>query len=137
MAVVDLEQYLRPWGLEKIREAVPEEISPKKAKKHAGSLRNLLWDVIERAEEDVLRITPEFKDQLFGLADLYHRMAERTGNPKGVLVGNEQSTDQVRDGFKKVIELNFRIQNGEKVEDVFRDLSGGLDLSELTTSMSS
>lgn len=107
----ELGKILKPLGLEKIDTINQEEVNPDQAREYASSLRNILWTAIEEAKEDRLIITSEVKQELFGLADMFHSMAEKTGNPESVLIGEEESIEQVRDGFKRVIEFNQGMQN--------------------------
>ena len=107
----ELGKFLKPLGLEEIDKVKQEEVNPDQARDYVSSLRNVLWTAIEEAEEDRLIITSEVKQELFGLADMFHTMALKTGNPESVLIGEEESIENVRDGFKRVIESNQMAQS--------------------------
>lgn len=112
MSSKELGEILKPHGLEEIDKVKLEEVSPDQARDFVGSIRNVLWTAIEQAEEDRLIITSEIKQELFGLVDMFYTMAVRSGNPESVLIGEEKSIEEARDGFKRVIEFNHSMQMG-------------------------
>lgn len=117
----ELEAYIARWELADVVQLDPDEVGVEEARSHGESLHFLLWDIFEAVEEDKLTITEPVKQEILELVDRYYGFAVKAG---GLEIQKDMSPEDSRDGFRKVVEFNSRIQAGEKLVDVYKDLSG-------------
>ena len=105
----ELEIYIARRGLEDIVQGNPDEVGIEEAKRQGESLHHLLWDIVEATEEDNLLITESVKQEIFELVDRYYGFAIKAG---GLEIQKDMSPEDARDGFKKAIEFNSKVQAG-------------------------
>ncbi|MGB6838680.1 MAG: hypothetical protein WBD86_01335 [Microgenomates group bacterium] len=102
-----LERYIARRKLEDVVQWNPDDVGVEEARRHGESLHHLLWDIVEAVEEDKLLITEAVGQEILELVDRYYGFAVKAG---GLEIQGDMSPEDARDGFKKVVEFNSRVQ---------------------------